>query len=146
MKIENTVKIMKEIHSDRAIIVKVGQFYYCYGKDAIVLSYLLGYVVRKTDISYNCGFPISAINKVMTKLEESKISYIIVNKADNYSVQDEQNFKSNNRYNDIYNKAHKYINIKNRINEIYNYLEENINEDNIKNKINRIEEILYEVW
>ena len=39
MKIENTVKIMKEIHSDRAIIVKVGQFYYCYGKDAIVLSY-----------------------------------------------------------------------------------------------------------
>ena len=25
MKIENTVKIMKEIHSDRAIIVKVGQ-------------------------------------------------------------------------------------------------------------------------
>ena len=26
MKIENTVKIMKEIHSDRAIIVKVGQF------------------------------------------------------------------------------------------------------------------------
>ena len=45
MKIENTVKIMKEIHSDRAIIVEVGQFYYCYGKDAIVLSYK--YVSKK---------------------------------------------------------------------------------------------------
>ena len=44
----------------------------------------------------------------------------------------------------IYNKAHKYINRKNRIVEIYNYLIDNINIDNIKDKINRIEEIIYE--
>ena len=44
----------------------------------------------------------------------------------------------------IYNKAHKYINRKNRITEVYNYLIENINNENIKEKLNKVEEILYE--
>lgn len=32
MKIENTIKIIKEIHPNDIIFLKVGQFYHCYGK------------------------------------------------------------------------------------------------------------------
>ncbi len=35
MKIENTIKIIKEIHPNDIIFLKVGQFYHCYGKDAV---------------------------------------------------------------------------------------------------------------
>ncbi len=145
MKIENTVKIMKEIHSDRIIMVKVGQFHHSYGRDALVLSYLFDYALKKVDGNYNCGFPNSAINKVISKLEENKISYMVVDKADNFEVIEEEDYKSSNKYNEIYNKAHRYINRKNRILEIYNYLIDNINADNIKEKISKVEEILYEI-
>ena len=35
MKIENTIKIIKEIHPNDIIFLKVGQFYHCYRKDAV---------------------------------------------------------------------------------------------------------------
>ena len=102
------------------------------------------YTIKKLDNIYDCGFPITSINKIEAKIEELKINYLVVNKADNYEVYEEQDFKTENKYIQIYNKAHKYINRKNRITEIYNYLMENINCENIKEKINEVEEILYE--
>ena len=126
MKIENQVKIMKEIHQNDIIFIKIGQFYHCYGRDAVIVSYLFNYNIKKIDNNYNCGFPISALNKVETKIEQMKINYLVVNKSDNFEVYEEQNFKSENKYIDIYNKAHKYVNRKNRITEIYNFLMDNI--------------------
>ena len=94
--------------------------------------------------NYDCGFPVTAINKVKAIIEEQKINYLVVNKADNYEVYEEEDFKNENTYIQIYNKSHKYINRKNRITEIYNYLIENINSDSIREKIKDVEEILYE--
>lgn len=144
MKYENTIKVIKEIHPNDIIFLKIGQFYHCYGKDAVIISYLFDYSIKKLDNNYDCGFPITAINKVRTRVEEQKINYLVINKADNYEVYEEEDFKNENNYISIYNKAHKYINRKNRIIDIYNYLIDNINIDNIKDKINRIEEIIYE--
>ncbi len=144
MRYENTIKVIKEIHPNDIIFLKVGQFYHCYSKDAVVISYLLDYSIKKLENNYDCGFPITAINKVKTIIEKQKINYLVVNKADNYEVYEQEDFKNENNYIQIYNKAHKYINRKNRIIEIYNYLIENINSDNIKEKINEVEEILYE--
>lgn len=144
MKYKNTIKIIKEIHPNDIIFLKVGQFYHCYGRDAVIISYLFNYSVKKINNNYDCGFPITAINKIKTRIEDQKISYLVINKADNYEVYEEENFKKENTYIQIYNKAHKYINRKNRIIEIYNYLIENINSDDIKEKINEVEEILYE--
>ena len=127
MKIENTIKIIKEIHQNDIIFLKVGQFYHCYGKDAVIISYLFDYTIKKLDNIYDCGFPITSINKIEAKVEDLKINYLVVNKADNYEVYEEQDFKSENKYIQTYNKAHKYISRKNRITEIYNYLMENIN-------------------
>lgn len=144
MRIENTVKIMKEIHPNDIIFVKVGQFYHCYGKDAVVISYLFDYNIKKVENNYDCGFPLSSINKVEEKIETLKINYLLVDKADNYELMENEDFKAENKYLEFYNKAHKYINRKNRIIEINNYMMENISNDDMKIKISKVEEILYE--
>ena len=45
----------------------------------------------------------------------------------------------------MYNQARKYVSKKNSIDNIYSYLLKNIDSNNIKEKILKIEEILYEV-
>ena len=86
MKYKNTIKIIKEIHPNDIIFLKVGQFYHCYGRDAVIISYLFNYSVKKINNNYDCGFPITAINKIKTRIEDQKISYLVINKADNYEV------------------------------------------------------------
>ena len=142
MKIENTIKIFKEIHPDSLIIIKMGTFYHSYSRDSYILSYLFGYQVKKIQNNYStCGFPSSALNRVMSKLEELQISYMILNKNENYEVTDEQDFKTKNKYNEMYDKAYNYVSKKNRIDSIYQYLLESIAEDRIKeiqnNKFNK---------
>ena len=145
MKITNTIKVMKKINPEKIILLKVGEFYYQYGKDSFIISYLFSYKLKfiEKNIPFS-GFPISALNKVLTKLEENEISYIILNKSLNYEVIEEENFKKN-RYKEYYNKSHKYILNKNRIYNIYKYLINNINRKNINEKILKIEEILNEI-
>ena len=143
---ENVIKVIKEIHPERIILVKIGTFYHQYGRDAYIMSYLFGYQIKIIDKNlYTCGFPKSALNKILSKLEENSISYMIINKSENYEVQEEMEFKNKNKYMEMYNKAYKYISKKNKIDTIYNYLLDNINDINIKEKLNKIEEILYEV-
>lgn len=142
---DNTIKIMKEIHPKTIIFVQIGVFYHVYGKDVYILSYLLGYQIKTVENSYNtCGLPKNGINKVLKVLEDNCIDYIVVIKSQNYEVETEMKFKGKNKYLEIYEKAYKYISVKNRINAIHNYLIENINSTNIKNKIQKIEEVLLE--
>ena len=146
MKIENTIKIFKEIHPESVIMIKMGTFYHAYGRDSYILSYLFGYQAKKIQSNYStCGFPSSGLSKVLSKLEELEVSYIILNKAENYEVVEEEDFKSKNKYNEMYNKAYGYVSKKNRIDSIYQFLLESISEEKIKEKIVRIEEIIYEV-
>lgn len=145
MKLENTIKVIKQIHPEDVVMLKVGTFYHAYGKDSYILSYLFNYQLKKVESNYStCGFPKSSINKVKATLEEKQINYVLVNRSENYEVEEKEEYK-NNKYMEYYNIAHKYVTRKNRINEIYDYLIENINNDRIKEKITRIEEVLYEV-
>lgn len=147
MGVGNIIKIIKEVHPESVILVKVGNFYQEYGRDVYIMSYLFGYQMKTIEGNLaNCGFPKAALNKVLKELEDNQISYLILNKSDNYEVEAEENFKSQNAYMEIYNKAHKYLTKKNKIDAIYNYLLENINDISIKEKINKVEEILYEIW
>lgn len=143
MKITNIVKTMKQINPEKVLLLKVGNFYYQYGKDAYIISYIFGYKIKtiENNIPFT-AFPKSAINKVMAKLEGNKISYIIIDKSLNYEVIDEQNYKKQNRYIDLYKTVHDYVSKKERINNIYRYLVKNINQKEIKEKIKKIEELL----
>lgn len=123
MGIINIVKTVKQIHKEYLILIRVGNFYNCYGRDAYIISYLLNYkIILLKDNIYNCSFPKSAYNKVISTLEESKINYIILDKRNNYDVDEKSNNKNLNKYNDIYQIAKKKIARKMRIEKIYKYL------------------------
>lgn len=145
MKLENTIKVIKRIHPEDIVLLKVGTFYHTYSKDAYIISYLFNYQIKKVEENYStCGFPKSVINKVKSVLEEKHINYILVNRSENYEVEEEEKFKDN-KFMEYYNIAHRFVNRKERINSIYNYLLENIDSENIKQKIIKVEDVLYEV-
>lgn len=59
MGIINIVKNVKEIHKEFVVLVRVGNFYNCYGRDSYIISYLLGYKINILDNNiYNSSFPI----------------------------------------------------------------------------------------
>ena len=147
MKLDNTIKVIKELHPETVILIEIGSFYHVYGKDAYILSYLFGYQIKNLESSYNtCGTPKSAINKVLSNLENNKVNYMTVIKSQNYEIDQEMKFSDKNRYIEVYEKAYKYTSKKNRINAIYNYLMENIDAPDIKQKIQKVEENLFENW
>ena len=65
-------------------------------------------------------------------------------KSDNYEVEEFDDNKDLNRYEEIYDKAHKYIRLKDRISDINNYLIDNVNKNNIKEILFKIEDIIDE--
>lgn len=123
MGVINIVENVKKIHKLYVILIRIGNFYNCYGRDAYVISYLLGYKITLLDSNiYTCSFPKSAINKVLSILESNKINYIILDKRNNYDVENKINFKNLNKYEEIYIKAKAKIATRMRIEKIYKYL------------------------
>ena len=143
MGVIDVMMIVKKIHAEDVILVKAGTFYNVYERDAIIIGYLLGYKIKEVDGHSTTGFPTSSLYKVITRLEEEHINYIVLDKAHNYE-EESMNFKKENRYNEVYEKARKHINMNNRINHIYEYLLQNIENNEIKTKIQQMEDIIYE--
>jgi hypothetical protein len=146
MGIVNVILNIKKIHPKDIAIIKIGNFYYVYGKDAFIISYIFKYKLRKVEEPniYSCAFPKNSYNKVIAKLENRKINYIVIDRRNNYEIDEELNNKNLNNYDEIYEKAHRYINLKARADNIYNYIINNIEKDSTKNIIKKIEEILNE--
>ena len=141
---DNMISTIKEIHPKTIIIVKVGSFYHVYGKDAYILSYLFGYQIKTIEKSNSTsGFPLGALPKVLSTLEDKKINYIVVYKSQNYEVDQEMDFRDNNRYDENFEKSYKVISLKARVNAITEYFMENLEEPNTKIKIQKTEEILF---
>lgn len=132
MGIINIVKNVKDVHKDYIVLVKVGNFYNCYGRDAYIISYLLDYKITLVDNNiYNCSFPKSAYNKVISVLENSKVNYIVLDKRNNYDVEERDNYKNLNKYDEIYKLAKNKIAKKMRIEKINKYLLSCDNEETI---------------
>lgn len=146
MSVVNMIKTIKEIHEKDLVLLRIGTFYIAYGKDAYIVSYLFGYKIKPIDSTNyaSCGFPVGSINKIKTALETRKINYVLLSKSTNYEVEEMDDNKNLNTYEEVYNKAHKYIRLRDRISGINNYLIDNINQENIKNVIFKIEEIIDE--
>lgn len=132
MGIINIVKNVKDVHKDYIVLVKVGNFYNCYGRDAYIISYLLDYKITLVDNNiYNCSFPKSAYNKVISLLENNKVNYIVLDKRNNYDVEERDNYKNLNKYDEIYKLAKNKIAKKMRIEKINKYLLSCDNEETI---------------
>lgn len=139
------VKAIKQIHPKDIVLFKMGSFYHTYSKDAYIMSYLFDYKTKKVEENYStCGFPSSSLAKNLTKLEEKKINYVIVDKRNNYEDDEKSDNKNLNRYDEIFEKAYIYVKIKNRIENIYQELIRDIENPKIKEKISKIEDVIYE--
>ena len=58
MSILTIVKNVKQIHKKDLLFVKLGKFYYCYGKDAYIISYFFNYKLNFIEENiYSCDFP-----------------------------------------------------------------------------------------
>ena len=123
-------------------LVKIGNFYHTYGRDSYILAYLFNY---KIDLfKSECGFPMVSLNKVLARLEDEKLNYLVLDKRNNYDVEMEENYKNLNRYEEIYAKSKNYINYRARIENINKNLMEIIDQQDFKKILGEIEILLDE--
>ena len=118
MGVINIVKNAKEIHPEFVLIIRIGKFDYTYGKDSYIISYLCNYKLGKFQEISRCGFSLESLNRVIAKLEQNKINYMILDRKLNYDVKTKEDNKNLNNYNKIFQKAKKVINLKIRIENI----------------------------
>lgn len=146
MGIINIIRNVKQIHPEDVVLVSVGNFYYSYGKDAYILSYIFKYKLMKIkdfDI-FSCAFPKQSFPKITAQLENNKINYIIVDRRNNYEVQEKSENKNLNTYKKWLEKSQKYFSVKIRIDNIYDYIIKHIEDDDVKEKIKKMEQIINE--
>ena len=142
MGVLNIVKTVKNIYKEYVVLVKIGKFYYCYGRDSYIISYLTNYKINLLeDNTYSCSFSTNAYNKVISILEDKKINYLILDRRNDYEEDEKYNNKNLNNYLKYYEKAKKEISTKMRIEKIYKYLNEHLLD---KETIMKVEKIIYE--
>lgn len=142
MGIINIVQNVKEIHYKYIVLVKVGNFYYCYGRDSYIISYLFKYKINILDKNmYSCSFPQNALNKVLSMLEQKKINYVILDRRNNYEIIEKSDNRNLNRYDEFYEVGKKKKVTQMRIEKIYAYLLENVED---KELIEEIEKLINE--
>lgn len=89
-------KTIKEVLSDTVVFIRIGNFYETYGEDAIIVSYLFNYRIRHNSDIDSCGFPVLALNKVLSVLDRKTINYDVIDKSHNYEEIVKQNYKRKN--------------------------------------------------
>lgn len=146
MKIINVVKNIKQIHAKDIVLIRIGKFFYTYGKDAYILSYLFQYKLINIEGEniQSCAFPTQSYPKIIASLENKKINYIVVDKRNNYDIEEKSDNKNLNTYDEQFEKAKKYVNLKTRIENISNYLLKHIHNEKIIKIIVQMEEIINE--
>ena len=142
MGIITVVKTVKEIHTDSVILIKIGKFYNIYGKDAYIISYLFVYAIKEVEGIKTCGFPSTSFNKVIAKLENNKINYMVLDRRNNYDIDLKYDNNNLNNYIRYFEKAKKYVNYKIRIDNVNKFMLDNINKKDFKNIITKVENII----
>ncbi len=142
MGIVTIVKEIKEIHPKYIALIRVGNFYRAYGKDAYIISNLFNYKITKEENVDVVGFPKKVIKKVQAGLENKKINYLLIDRRDNYTIDEQQDFKNLNTYDKSFEVAKIYVNNMRRIDKINEYLVERVYEEDLKKVLNYIEEYI----
>lgn len=136
---ELMLKAIRTVHQDAVIIIKTGSFYNVYGQDAYIISYLLGYKIRTIQNNIlSTGFPKELINKVIAKLEHKKIDYLVLDRRNNYEVEEKSINNNLNTYKKIITDAKSYIGAKIRVENINKYLLKNLNDKPLIEKIEKV--------
>lgn len=139
------IKTIKEIHSKDVCMFKIGTFYHTYNRDSYILSYIFDYKIKELGANHKeCGFPEVALPRVLARLEKEKINYVVLDRRNNYDVDSKEDYKKQNNYDKIFEKANKKINRQKRIDRLTNYLKENMDSEKFIEIIGKMEEVMYE--
>lgn len=125
--------------SDYILLIKSGNFYICLKSDAIIINNIFNYKIIESKNYIKTGFPLNSLSKVIDRLTELNINYLLVGT----DIIKKQKFKNNNY--PKYLKMNDYSIINNRINKISEILKNNINNCNIKKIIEEIESIVCKI-
>ena len=143
MSVMTMIKTIKRVHTADVALVKIGEFYHAYGKDACILAYLFDYKLKVIDNGcYTCGFPRKSIAKIQAELEKNLINYILLDRRNNYDVDEVCDNKNLNRYEEFSKKSYSYVKMKEKIDNIYNYFLMNMNKTETMALINQVEELI----
>ena len=135
---------IKMVHPDYVIFFKSGIFYYTYKSDAYIVSALFDYLMKYTDSIPVCGVSEKAINKVIARLEQEKINYMIIEPRREYEVEEKLDNGNLNKYNEVFKKAHKTVKQRKSIDKIVEELKLHVGKDDFKSIIRKIEDVLDE--
>lgn len=126
----------KSKYKDYIIFIKVGTFYETIENDALILSKLLGYKIKRFSKSFKCGFPVSKINDVLNAISKNKINYLV--------IEDEVNKVTfaDNRYTKYNFDVNKILFNYLRIDKITKYLNDNVLNSNIDDILGEMEKLL----
>ena len=114
-------------------MVKVGNFYRVYEKDAYIIAYLFKYKISEENDIMVSGFPTSSIKKVEARLENKKI---------NYAVNERTDFKNLNTYQKHFNLSKTYVSNVRRIENINEHLLSLASKEELKILLKDIEECI----
>lgn len=87
----------KLIYTNYVILIKNGNFYNIFNRDAIIMSKLLDYKIIVKKNYLKMGFPLISLDKVISVLSNNNINYITVDQ----DIIDKEKFKNNNYENYI---------------------------------------------
>lgn len=145
MSVITIIKELKQIHPEYITIIKIGNFYNVYSKDAYIFSYLFKYKLKEMEEGIkSTGFPLSSLKRIIATLENKSINYMIIDRRNNYEIDDKFEVGNLNKYNEVYNKAKKQYNANERIEKISQYLYENIDSTEVQEILKRLEVIMHE--
>ena len=133
MKLKDVYSTYKNKYQEYIILIKCGNFYEILGEDAEVANTIFNYKIKELSNIKKAGFPIIALNRVVSRLDSLKVNYLVI---ENGQISDKRRF-NRNKYKQYLDKP---SNI-DRINLIYNKLLEKKN-TNIDQLLDRIESML----
>lgn len=91
--------------SDYVLLREIGKFVSVFDEDSIIVSYLMGYKIVNSKV----GFPSNVLVKVINKLEDNNINYLIKYKN---NKEDKKDFNKNNNYKKILEKGKKVLELR----------------------------------
>ena len=130
----------KSTYKDYVVLLKSGNFYISFNKDAIIMNNIFNYQIKQVKDYIKIGFPIISINKIVNELTLQKVNYVIINDE----IINKKKF-SNNSYKKYLLEKENYEILLVRIKKINTILKNSLNNQNIKQVLDDIENVLCKI-
>lgn len=127
-------------YKEYIVMLKYGNFYEILGNDALIINKLFGYKLNKLSNTFKVGFPVSSLDNIISRLNNYMINYLVVDRDEIIKIRDSE-INNYNKY--TFDETILKYNLL-VISEITKYLNDNLLDENITIKLEKIKEIINE--